>query len=113
MIKIIIMNSLRDGIYNTFKKDSLKIYSLLEGLKENPKKGKVLGNVENINIREIKYKTYRFYFVLDGHKLFLFNKNNINEILIRFVRMSKKNNQEKVINEIKWILKKISEEGFD
>ena len=107
MIKIIIFNSLRDEIYNTFKKDSIKIYSLMENLKINPNKGKVIGHVGNISIREIKFKTYRFYFIIDGHKLFLFNKGKINELLIRFIKMSKKNNQDKVIQEIKSILEKI------
>jgi hypothetical protein len=113
MIKIIIMNSLRNEIYSTLKKDSLKIYSLIERLKKNPKKGNVLGHVGNISIREIKYKSYRFYFIIGGHKLFLFSKRNINDLLIRFVKMSKKNNQEKVINEIKSILEKLGEEGFN
>ena len=113
MIKIIILNSLRNEIYNTFKKDSLKIYSLIEGLKKNPKKGKILGHVGNISIRELKYKSYRFYFILDGHKLMLFSKGSISELLIRFIRMSKKNNQDKVINEIKLIIEKLGNDAFD
>lgn len=107
MIKIIILNSLRNDIYKVFKKDSLKIYSLISELEQNPKKGKILGHAGNMDIREIRYKTYRFYFIVDGHKLILFDKGKIEELLIRFVRMSKKNNQQKVIDEIKLMLKRI------
>lgn len=107
MIKIIVLNSLRDEIFKTFKKDSLKIYSLIEELKSNQNKGKVLGHIGNISIRELKYKSFRFYFILDGFKLNLFNKNKIKELLIKFIKMSKKHNQQQTINEIKQILKRI------
>ena len=112
MIKVIILNKLRNEIYKTFKKESLHIYTLLEELQTNPQKGKVLGHVGNMSIRELRYKNFRFYFILDGHKLYLFGKNEINELLIRFVKMSNKNNQQKTIDEIKAILGKIGEEGF-
>ena len=112
MIRVIILNTLRDEIYKTFKKESLKIYTLLEELQTNPQKGKVLGHVGNMSIKELKYRNFRFYFILDGYKLYLFGKNEINELLIRFVRMSNKNNQQQTIDEIKTILQKIGEEGF-
>ena len=32
-------------------------------MEENPNKGKLLGNVGGIVIKEIKYKNFRFYFV--------------------------------------------------
>ncbi|MAE42236.1 hypothetical protein CMO93_00570 [Candidatus Woesearchaeota archaeon] len=107
MIKIEILNDLRYEIFKTFKKDSLKVYNLIEELKENPNKGKVLGHVGNISIRELKYKSFRFYFILDGHKLNLFNKNKLEELLIKFIEMSKKHNQQKTIEKIKEILKRI------
>lgn len=110
MINIIILNSLRDDIYKIFKKDSLKVYSLIEKLKKNPNQGKVLGHVGHISIRELKYKSFRFYFILDGHRLDMFNKKQIKELLIRFIAMSKKNNQRKTIEQIKDILKKINAE---
>jgi len=112
MIKIIILNTLRDEIYKTFKNDSLKIYALIERLESNPQKGNVLGHIGTMSIRELKYKSFRFYFIVDGHKLILFNKGKIKELLIRFIRMSKKNNQQKTIEEIKTILQTIGEEGF-
>ena len=89
MIQVIVLNKLRDEIYKTFKNESLKIYNLIDDLQTNPEKGKVLGHVGNMSIRELKYRDYRFYFILDGHKLYLFTKNQTEDLLIRFVRMSK------------------------
>jgi len=91
---------------------TLKIYALIERLESNPQKGNVLGHIGTMSIRELKYKSFRFYFIVDGHKLILFNKGKIKELLIRFIRMSKKNNQQKTIEEIKTILQTIGEEGF-
>lgn len=105
MIKIIILNRLRDEIYKKFKRDSYKIFSLIGTLKENPNKGKVIGFVGDMCIREIKYKSFRFYFILNKNKLNLFNQNKLRDLLIRFIEMSKKNNQQKTINKIKEILK--------
>jgi hypothetical protein len=113
MINIIVLNKLRDEIYKTFKKDSLKVYNLIGSLKTNPQKGNVLGHVGNMSIRELKYQNYRFYFTVDGHKLYLFSKGQIEELLIRFIRMSTKNRQQKTIDEIKQILEKIGEKGFE
>ena len=110
MIKIFVLHSLRDEIYKKFKKESVKIASLMEELKNNPNKGKTLGHVGHISIRELKYKTFRFYYILDGYKLSLYNKEQIKELLIKFVKMSKKNDQQYAIDEIKKILKII---GFD
>lgn len=113
MIIIKILNSLRNEIFKTFKKDSLKIYSLIEELKNNPNKGRILGHVGNISIRELKYSSFRFYFILDSYKLYLFNKNELEKLLIQFIQMSKKNNQQKTIVEIKQILIKIEPKGLE
>lgn len=105
MIKIIILNSLRDQIYKTFKKDSVKVYKLLRSLKQNPGKGKVLGHAGDISIRELKYRSYRFYYIINANRLILFCSKKIEELLIEFIAMSKKNNQQEVIDEIKAMLK--------
>ena len=70
----------------------------------------MLGHIGHISIRELKYKSFRFYFILDGHRLDLINKDMIKELLIRFIAISKKNNQQKTIEEIKKILKRIDAE---
>jgi len=110
MIKIVILNSLRNEIFKKFKRDSGKVYSLVRGLKDNPRKGKILGQVGKISIRELRHKGFRFYYLIDGNKLDLFDKEKAKELLIKFVRMSKKNDQQRTINKIKLILKRI---GFD
>ncbi len=110
MIKILISTELRDDIAKTFKSKYVEVITLLCTLKENPNKGKTLGNVGKIVIKELKYKSFRFYFVVDGHELFLFNKDETKELLIKFLKMSKKHNQQKIIDEIKEVLREI---GFD
>jgi len=113
MAKVIIVNSLFKEIQKKFKGETHKIIDLMETLKKNPKKGKLIGNVGGIIIKELKYKSFRFYFITDGHKLKLFDTESLTEILIRFVRMSHKKDQQKVINEIKDVLRKIGkQEGF-
>ena len=114
MAKVEIIRSLAKEIQKKFKGESHKIISLLKGLEQNPKKGKLLGNVGGIVIKELKYKSFRFYFITDGYKLKLFDAQSLTEILIRFVRMSDKKDQQKVINEIRDVLKKVTkQEGFE
>ena len=113
MAKVTIFRDLKNEILKKFKKESKKIFRLMYSLRENPKKGKLLGNVGGIVIKELKYKSFRFYFITDGHKLKLFDTESLTEILIRFVRMSHKKDQQKVINEIKDVLRKIGKQkGF-
>ena len=56
MVRIIITKKLKDDILKKFKKDSKKIFKLIYSLKENPKKGKEIGRVSNIVIKELKYQ---------------------------------------------------------
>jgi midasin (ATPase involved in ribosome maturation) len=112
MAKVEIINSLFEEIKKRFKGESYKIIDLLESLENNPKKGKILGNVGGIVIKEIRYKSFRFYFITDGFKLKCFNESELVDLLIKFVRMSDKNSQQKVIDEIKYILRIIGAGGF-
>ncbi len=109
MIKIIILNKLRNEIWKTFKKDSLKVYSLIESLKINPNKGKTIGQIGVISIRELKFRSFRFYYILNLNSLNLFNKEQLEELLIKFVEMSKKNNQQKTIERIKQTIEYLEE----
>ena len=104
MARVSIAESLKNEILKKFKKESKKIFRQMYSLGENPKKGKLLGNVGGIVIKELKYKSFRFYFVTDGYKLKLFDEQNLTNILIRFVRMSDKKHQQRTINEIKKVL---------
>jgi hypothetical protein len=104
MAKVMIDEILKDEILKKFKKESKKIFRQMYSLQDNPKKGKLLGRVGGIVIKEIKYKSFRFYFITDGHKLKIMDKAILTDLLIRFVRMSDKKHQQQTISEIKKIL---------
>ena len=112
MAKVEVAHSLLEEIEKKFKGKSHKIMDLLESLEENPKKGKELGHVGGIVIKELKYESFRFYFITDGFKLRVMDQNQLSDLLIRFVKMSNKKDQQKTINEIKRILLNLGMEGF-
>jgi len=112
MAKVEIVRSLLDEIKRKFKGESHEIIDLLETLEDNPHKGKALGSVGGILIKELKYKNFRFYFILEGNKLKVFSENSLTDLLIKFIRMSDKKSQQKVIDEIKHVLRLLGERGF-
>ncbi len=112
MAKVSIAEALKDEILKKFKGESKLIFRQMYSLEQNPNKGKMLGQVGGIVIKELRYKSFRFYFITDGHKLKLIDESNLIEILIRFVRMSDKKDQQKTINEIKDILNKFGPGSF-
>jgi hypothetical protein len=112
MAKVKIVPSLLNEIEKRFKGEAHQIIDLMESLEKNPKKGKPLGNVGDVVIKELRYKSFRFYFITDGYKLRLMNESELVDLLIRFVRMSDKKSQQKTIDEIKSILKNLGEIGF-
>lgn len=112
MAKIIITKELEEAINKKFKKESIEIFELMNSLKENPKKGKALGNIGKIVIKELRYKSFRFYFITDGFKLKMLSNNMLTDLLIKFIRMSDKKDQQKTIDEIKRVLRNLGEEGF-
>ncbi|MFH1585418.1 MAG: hypothetical protein ABIB79_01485 [archaeon] len=113
MAKVEIVNSLAREIKKRFKSESHKLVDLLYSLEENPHKGKPLGNVGGFVIKELRYKKFRFYLITDGYKLKVFPKEELTDLLIRFVRMSDKKAQQKTINEIREILIKLGPHGFE
>lgn len=112
MAKVIITKNLEEQINKKFKRESIKIFELMHSLKENPKKGKPIGQVGGILIKELKYKSFRFYFITDGSKLKLLDIGELTNLLIKFVGMPHKKEQQKTIDEIKEILRKFGKEGF-
>ena len=112
MAKVKITHFLFKEITRKFKGEAHKIIDLLETLEENPKKGKPVGQIGGIVIKELKYKKFRFYFITDGFKLKVLSIDELNNLLIKFVRMSDKKSQQKVIDEIRIILKNFGERGF-
>lgn len=113
MARVVITKSLEKEINKRFKKESIKIFELLFELQSNPKKGKEVGCVGGIVIKEIRYKVYRFYFITDGYKIKFLKSEELTDLLIKFIRMSSKDDQQVVINEIKDVLRKLGGEGFD
>lgn len=112
MAKVEIVPSLFEEINKKFKQKSIGILKHLKSLESNPYKGKLLGTVGGIIIKELKYKGFRFYFITDGFKLKCMNEEELVDLLLRFVRMSDKNAQQETINEIKYVLKTIGPYGF-
>ena len=112
MAKVEIARSLFEEIKSQFKGESHQIIDLIESLEQNPHKGKPLASVGGILIKELKYKNFRFYFLVEGFKLKCLSEKELIDLLIRFVRMSNKNYQQKTIDEIKNILRTIGPKGF-
>jgi len=112
MAKVKISDSLLDEIEKQFKGESHKIIDLLETLEENPKKGKFISQISGIAIKELKYKNYRFYFIADNYRIRFMKIEELKDLLIKFVRMSDKKSQQKIIEDIKNILRRFGEEGF-
>jgi hypothetical protein len=105
--KVEIDRKLKDEILKKFKKDSEKIFNLLKSLENLPRKGKLLCVINNLAIKELRYKSFRFYFLVDSFKIKFLGVEELKDLMIKFVRMSDKNSQQKVINEIKDLLRKI------
>ena len=113
MAKVEIIRSLFEEIQKKFKGEAHEVIDLIETLENNPHKGKLLGNIGGIVIKEIRYKSFRFYFITDGYKLKFFDEQSLTDLLIKFVRMSDKKDQQQTINEIKKILLNFGSKGFD
>ncbi|MBS3132646.1 hypothetical protein J4470_00760 [Candidatus Woesearchaeota archaeon] len=112
MAKVIITALLEGEINKKFKRRSVEVFSLLRTLEDNPYKGKEVGVVGRVLIKEIKYGKFRFYFITDGYKIKVLKARELKELIIKFVRMSEKKDQQETIEEIKNVLRSLGEEGF-
>jgi hypothetical protein len=113
MARILITNSLFKKIRKKFdNSETRKIIDLMNSLEENPKKGTEVGVVGNIVIKEIKYNKFRFYFVTNRFKIKFLSVDELKDIFIKFVKMSEKKDQQKVIDKIKFVVRSLGEEGF-
>lgn len=68
--------------------------------------GKFIALVGNIVIKEKKQDSFRFYFITKNDEIRIITKKELKTKLIRFIAISKKNNQQKVIDKLKESLKK-------
>ena len=112
MAKVEITNSLYEEIRKKFKQQSVEVLEHLKSLESSPHKGKLLGTVGGMAIKELKYEGFRFYFVTDGFRLRCLDQEKLVDLLLRFVRMSDKRSQPQIINEIKHVLRAVGAEGF-
>lgn len=112
MAKVIIALSLEEEINKKFKQQSVEIFLLLYSLQENPCKGKEVCAIGKILVKEIKYQKFRFYFLTDGHKIKILKSSELKDLVIKFVRMSDKKDQQKTIEEIRIVLRNLGDEGF-
>ena len=112
MAKVIITKKLEEEINKKFKGGSIKIFDLMRTLEEFPRKGKIVGQIGGIVIKEIRYNVFRFYFITDGFKIKLLGKDELEDLLIKFIKMSDKKNQQKVIDEIKHALRNFGEDSL-
>ena len=113
MAVVEITPALEKEINKQFKANSIEILKHLKTLEDQPKKGKPLGRVGNIAIKELKHEGYRFYFITDAYQVRFFKKDELVDLLLRFVRMSDKKSQQETIEEIREVLLKIGPEGFE
>jgi hypothetical protein len=104
MARVIVTKELEERINKKFKKESIKIFELLFSLKETPHKGKLLSQIGNIALKELRYKSFRFYFITDGYKLKFIEEDKLCNLLIKFIEMPNKKEQQETINKIKKFL---------
>lgn len=113
MAKVRITESLFRTIQKEFDPHEAElVLDLLGSLETNPHKGKPLGTVGGIVIKEIKHKKYHFYGVTDGHILKFGTSEELANLLIKFVRMSEKKDQQRTIDEVKSILRSFGFEAW-
>ena len=110
MAKVVITTALKEEVLNKFKSASSDVFALMKTLEDHPQKGKALGHVEGIVIKELRYGKFRFYFITDGQMLKFGTEDELTALLIKFIRMSEKRDQQKTINEMKNVLKSL---GFE
>lgn len=113
MARVEIHTKLKDEILKKFKAESKIIFKQMYSLEKNPRKGKLLSQIGGIAIKELKYKSFRFYFITDGQKLKIMGESHLVDLLIRFVKMSDKKDQQETINEIKKIIQNFGLKGFN
>lgn len=112
MAKVIITRALKDEIIRLFKSQSTRIFLHMKSLEKNPQKGKALSHAAKVVVKELKYEKYRFYFITDGHVLKFGTEDELANLLIKFVKMSDKKDQQKIIDEIKNTLKSLGLDAF-
>ena len=105
MVKIVVSSILLKQLNKVFgQKKALEILDLFETLEENPKKGaeqsEIISTSDFSNLQGKEVGRFRFYFVCDNFKIKFLKVEELKDLIIKFIRMSKKDNQDRVIEEI-------------
>jgi hypothetical protein len=113
MVNIFVSKQLSHEIKKRFTLfQAQEIADLIETLHTSPQKGKPLASVGGVVIKELKYGVHRFYFITDGHIIKFGTQDEFTHLIIKFVKMSDKKNQQKVIDDIKNMLRSFGFDGF-
>ena len=112
MAKVIITAKLKEEILKKFKGESETVFRLLYSLEQSPHKGKLLDSIGGIQIKEIRYNSFRFYFLVEGYKIKILDDGEFLNLLIKFLKMSNKKDQQKVIEEIKDFLRTFGKDAL-
>lgn len=82
------------------KQEYCEVKKKFLSLKKDPYKGKLLHVLGNVVLKELKHKSFRFYFLTSHNLIKIIAKVDLEKELIKFIRMSKKSDQAQVIQEI-------------
>ena len=70
-----------------------------------PSDGKYVALVKDVMIRERKLDSFRFYFIQKNLRIEIMTEQELKKHLLKFVALSKKNNQQYIIDKLKDELK--------
>lgn len=90
----------------TSKPEAKGIVKKLAGTK--PTDGDFIALVGDVLLKEKKLKSFRFYFVQSKEQLHYLSKEELKTHLLTFIALSKKNNQQEVIDKLKEDLKRFN-----
>jgi len=108
MVIVRIDKSLVKKLEKRFNKKELKeLKKVFLSLEENPYQGDLLYTFGNFVLKEKKYKTFRFYFLHSRKILIIKDIEKLKDEIIRFIEMSKKNDQQRVIDKLKAMMNKL------
>jgi hypothetical protein len=112
MVRVLVSPGLVKKIRKKFGSNSKKVFKSIKKLEENPYSGKLLSQIGRIKLKEIRYENvFRFYFFTNEELIKILDEKDLQDILIKFVDMSKKGKeQQEIINKLK---KDLKEFGFD
>jgi hypothetical protein len=107
MARVIITRTLKDRVLKRFGGEAEAIFSKMLSLGSSPKNGKHLTSIGSLMLGEIRFRSYRFYYITDAHKVKFLSVHELEDLIIRFVEYSDKKHQQETIEELKQMLRSI------